>query len=186
MTDAGLKELAELTSLQKLALSNTTVTDAGLKELAGLKGLQGLGLAGTKVTDAGLKELAGLKRLRSLGLSRTKVTDAGLKELAGLKRLQILRLSGTKVTDAGVKEFLKALPRCHIIQNKVVPKPSDELIAAIKKLGEITFYSGGYHVRFSGTQVTDAGLEHLKGLTNLEDLNVDKTNVADAGLVPLV
>jgi hypothetical protein len=33
------------------------VTDAGLKELAGLKSLQSLDLSRTKVTDAGLKEL---------------------------------------------------------------------------------------------------------------------------------
>jgi hypothetical protein len=33
------------------------VTDAGLRELKALKSLQGLGLWGTKVTDAGLKEL---------------------------------------------------------------------------------------------------------------------------------
>jgi hypothetical protein len=33
------------------------VTDAGLKELAGLKSLQALDLTFTKVTDAGLKEL---------------------------------------------------------------------------------------------------------------------------------
>ena len=40
MTDAGLKELAGLKSLQTLNLTNTQVTDAGLKELAELKSLQ--------------------------------------------------------------------------------------------------------------------------------------------------
>ena len=39
----------------------SSVTDAGLKELAGLKSLQSLSLHNTQVTDAGLKELAGLK-----------------------------------------------------------------------------------------------------------------------------
>ena len=33
MTDAGLKELAGLKSLQTLNLNDTQVTDAGLKEL---------------------------------------------------------------------------------------------------------------------------------------------------------
>ena len=46
------------------------MTDAGLKELAGLKSLQSLNLQHTKVTDAGLKELAGLKSLQTLDLSR--------------------------------------------------------------------------------------------------------------------
>jgi len=40
-----------------LALVFAGVTDAGLKELAGLKSLQKLDLRRTQVTDAGLKEL---------------------------------------------------------------------------------------------------------------------------------
>ncbi len=48
------------------------MTDAGLKELAGLKSLQLLYLAGTQVTDAGLKELAGLKSLQMLYLAEPR------------------------------------------------------------------------------------------------------------------
>ncbi len=114
VTDAGLKELAGLQSLQALDLGYTQVTDAGLKELAGLQNLQALNLSGTQVTGAGLKELARLKSLQTLNLSGTQVTGAGLKELAGLKSLQALYLGGTKVTDAGVEELRKALPGCRI------------------------------------------------------------------------
>ena len=32
------------------------------------------------------------------------------------------------------------------------------------------------------TQVTDAGLEHLKGLAQLKELNLSYTHVTDAGL----
>ena len=35
------------------------------------------------------------------------------------------------------------------------------------------------------TQITDAGLMHLKGLTNLEELGLSSTRVTDAGLVHL-
>jgi hypothetical protein len=44
LSDAVLKELAGLVSLQELDLYATNITDAGLKELAGLKGLQCLTL----------------------------------------------------------------------------------------------------------------------------------------------
>jgi internalin A len=114
VTDAGLKELADLESLQTLDLGITQVTGAGLKDLAGLKSLQTLDLGGTKVTDAGLKELAGLKSLQTLDLGGTKVTNAGLKELTGLKSLQTLHLGGTKATEAGAAELQKALPACGI------------------------------------------------------------------------
>ena len=36
-----------------------------------------------------------------------------------------------------------------------------------------------------GTQVTDAGLVHLKGLTNLKEMHLSRTQVTDAGLVHL-
>ena len=47
------------------------MTDAGLKELVGLKSLQALALHRTQVTDVPMKELAGLKTLQSLGLGQT-------------------------------------------------------------------------------------------------------------------
>jgi hypothetical protein len=71
----------------KVDLAGAKVTDAGLKELADLKGLNELDLSATNVTDAELKALADLTGLGTLSLNYTKVTDAGLKELAGLKGL---------------------------------------------------------------------------------------------------
>src|SRR5438270_804408 len=57
------------------------VTDAALKELADLKQLTSLYLGSTQVTDAGLKELKDLKQLTRLNLADTKVTDDGVAEL---------------------------------------------------------------------------------------------------------
>src|SRR5205085_650333 len=94
----------------RLDLYGTAVTDAGLKELKELQSLQTLVLWRTKVTNAGLKELKDLKSLKVLDLKETKVTDAGLKELKQLKSLQTLDLRFTKVTDAAVKELKKARP----------------------------------------------------------------------------
>jgi len=113
-TDAGLKEIAKLTTLTTLNLRDTQVTDAGLKEFAPLKNLANLYLFGTQVTDAGLKELAPLTNLTNLNLFGTAVTGAGLKELATLKSLTTLNLSDSAVTDAGLKELQKALPKCKI------------------------------------------------------------------------
>src|SRR5207253_160541 len=94
-------------------LDNTKVTDAGLKVLKELKSLQFLDL-GDKVTDAGLKELRELKNLQTLYLNGTKVTDTGLKELKDLKNLRTLEVAFTAVTDAGVKELKAALPKIDI------------------------------------------------------------------------
>ena len=40
-------------------------------------------------------------------------------------------------------------------------------------------------LHLDGTQVTDAGLEHLKGLTQLQVLNLGNTQVTDAGVKDL-
>ena len=40
-------------------------------------------------------------------------------------------------------------------------------------------------LRLPRTQVTDAGLEHLKGLTNLEQLWLHETKVTQAGVSKL-
>jgi hypothetical protein len=71
---------------------HSQVTDAGLKQLKELKSLQALDLYGTQVTDAGLKELKELENLQTLDLSGTKVTDAGVKEIqAARPGLRIVR-----------------------------------------------------------------------------------------------
>ena len=57
----------------------------------------------------------------------------------------------------------------------------DVAIAAIKKLGGCVGWEAS-QVSLKGTQVTDADLEHLKGLTSLDDLRVRGTQVTDAGV----
>ncbi len=51
-------------------------------------------------------------------------------------------------------------------------------------LGE-DFFKSVYYVNLGNTQVTDAGLESLKGLSQLESLGLDGTKITDAGLIQL-
>ena len=176
VTDAGLKQLAGLPSLQSLHLGSTKVGDAGLKELAALNSLQALDIRKTLVTDAGLKELARLKGLQLLILAGTKVTDAGLKELAGLTSLRSLNLFGTEVSDVGLKELgglnnLQTLT----VPNRVTDTGLKEL-AGLKSLQALDL---------ANTRVTDAGLKELAGLKNLQSLILNKTKVTDAGVAEL-
>jgi hypothetical protein len=115
LSDAGLKNLSSMKSLTVLDLFATQVTDVGMKELAKLQNLQALDLRVLPITDAGLKELAGLKSLKTLDLIGTKITDAGLKGLAGMTSLRHLDVTDSKVTEAGVKELQQVLPHCQIL-----------------------------------------------------------------------
>ena len=81
------------------------------------------------------------------------------------------------------RDFLAAKAKAKKKPEATKPTP-EEVIAAIKKLGgRVTVIENKIvFVNLSGTQVTDAGLEHLKGLTNLRRLYLSGTKVTDAGL----
>ena len=67
----------------------------------------------------------------------------------------------------------------------------DAAVVAIKDLGGAVGFektiSGKpvVSVYFTDTDVTDAGLVHLKGMTNLQTLNLRKTKVTTAGVADL-
>ncbi len=61
-----------------------------------------------------------------------------------------------------------------------------------KTRAEVEFTIGYFHrpwpspaLNLAGTEITDAGVEHLKGLTNLRTLKLNGTEITDAGLVHL-
>ena len=95
----------------------TDPTPAGLKHLADRTTLTHLKLVGTAVTSAGLRELAGLTALVELDLQNTKVADFGLKNLKAMNKLKSLNLNGTNVTAAGVAVLQKELPQCNIVSD---------------------------------------------------------------------
>ena len=55
-------------------------------------------------------------------------------------------------------------------------KITDAGLVHLKDLTNLTFLGLG------GTQITDAGLEHLKGMTNLTRLDLSSPQITDAGL----
>ena len=62
----------------------------------------------------------------------------------------------------------------------------EESIAAIKEIaGSKVTLTPKFTVDLHNTKVTDAGLEHLKGLTGLQGLSLERTKVTDGGLAKL-
>jgi hypothetical protein len=96
-TDAGLAQLARLTKLKYLRLTEVlsiseqmadtpvphhwAITDDGLRHLAGLTNLEELVIHAPQLTDAALIHLRGLKRLKRLEIGESKITPEGLAEL---------------------------------------------------------------------------------------------------------
>lgn len=115
ISDGDLRYLRSFPRLQYLSLNRCgQITDAGLADLAGMSSLEEIYLDHTQVTDVGLRHLARIPGLEHLWLNDTRVSDAGLVQLTELTKLRRLYLHNTLVTPQGVRELQKALPNCRI------------------------------------------------------------------------
>jgi hypothetical protein len=94
--------------------NNAQVSDADLKQLAALKSLETLTLRGTQITSDGLSQLSQLKSLRQLNIADTEVDDAGLEHLRGLSKLEELTLPAGSVSPTAVRKLQTALRDCRI------------------------------------------------------------------------
>ncbi len=81
-----------------------------------------------------------------------------ISEIAALNWLEFLYLTGPLVTDK------------QILRLKGLKRTLDDIPQSLD---------------LQGTQLTDSGLEHLKGLTNMDSLNLSSTQIGDAGLIHL-
>lgn len=100
--DACLKRIGQMKEMKRLWTNSKKVTSAGWAQLAGLTRMQDLHLSDTTFGDEDMRALEGMKDLKYLGLNRTKISDAGMPSLAGLTKLHDLGFEGTRITDKGM------------------------------------------------------------------------------------
>ena len=93
ITDAGVAALAGLENLRYLDLTNTKVTGTGLKDRADMVSLEQLRLKECPVTDDTLAAIPRFPKLTHLFLGGTQVTDAGLMSLVGWHSLRVVSWS---------------------------------------------------------------------------------------------
>jgi hypothetical protein len=154
VTDAGLRHLADLHHIKKLAIGNTDPR----------QGLPGADLSPTKVTDLGLIHLNSLTTLSSLHLGRLPITDAGLDAVKDLPNLGGLYLDRTRVRGTAFGR-LKSLPGLAVLYLDG-SSVTDEGLSDLKGATNLQVLS------LVGVPLTRHGLAHLTALPKLNRLDI--------------
>ena len=167
-------------------LRGTTVTDIGLEHLKEIPALGHLYLDGTKVTDAGLVHLKGHTIPYHLGLRNTRVTDAGLVHLK-----EVITFRGSDWFFPGFRKLdlggtrITGTRLAHLQPLGLLQLSIYNTQVTDANLAHLTGLTTLRSLNLSGTRITSKGLEHLQPLTMLEWLNLSNTQVDDSGLVYL-
>ncbi len=158
------------------ARASTTSIDEGLTWLRNLPDLPGvsLSLKGVGIGDTTLVHIDGVGNLRELILENTGITDNGFSRLKELRNVNTLHLALNKkftgVGFSGVK-----LP--HL---RDVSFFNDDL--SNEGMRELAKFNTICRLELVGSQVTDVGLAHLKGLTELTQLTLMNNEIDGSGL----
>ena len=174
VTDDGLIPLLRHKTLKYLELTGTSVGNRGVKHLAGHP-LQILNLSSTRVTDDCMDTVGSFKQLHTLLLDGTSVSDTGMARLKGLP-LRHLSLQGTGVSDAGIAA-LGPMP-------DMIWLHLDRTGVGDQTLGAVGTWPNLSTLTLSHTRITNAGLPMLTSGA-LRSLDFSGTAVSDAGLEEL-
>jgi beta-lactamase regulating signal transducer with metallopeptidase domain/Leucine-rich repeat (LRR) protein len=178
-TAKGVAELDGLDKLEELSISGPGIDDESVKHIAKHTRLKKLNIWGPQLGNKGLHELAKLRSLEYLEIPFGGVTLGGLAALNDLPHLKSLRV--LKVVDDGLPMNIGGcteLESLTLWMDRVNSTDDDDL-ACLEKLKKLKEFNS------SISWISDAGLAHLGGLTDLKFLAVGGPNVTDAGVAHL-
>jgi len=184
-SDAGLAQLVKLNLplLEELSLGSKLITDAGMCHLAKLTNLKKLSLSGCPITNKGLAKLATLKSLRSLYLYETKITIGGLSLLNDLRNLRYLAIKPVVQDYSGLN--ISGLTK---LGNLEIGTPHhsgavirDEDLVCLANLKNLRWFNISQIIS-TPLGLTDAGVAHLAGLTNMDRLGIGGPELTDKAL----
>lgn len=186
VTDAALRHLSALQSLEVLLISGRSCTNAGMDYLARLTNLRELYISADSVTDEGLAKLKTLKSLEKLSFGSKNVTVSGLSHLNAFKNLTDLNVSGIWQDDSGMDiSALTALEKLTLKFKMPLKKEDshdpvvDEDLECLKNLKNLKWFQVAYPQH---SRITDTGVSYLKDLTNMERLGVGSPYLTDTSL----
>lgn len=184
ITDASARALASMTELEDLDLHGTAITDAALAHISGLKRLKRINLMGAEISDAGLRHLTALTNLEELNLYRTRVSNAGLDALRPLIKLRYVDLRYSRVTARGAATLAATHPSTKFLLMDASPRPRPEISLKANLREWVTKLGGKLEsdsITLASTAVADDDLSRLTALEGIKTVNIEGTEIGDAG-----
>ncbi|KAL5202041.1 hypothetical protein ABZP36_012993 [Zizania latifolia] len=189
ISDAGIKHIASIESLEKLHVSETRLTDNGVMAISSLKNLHLLDLGGIRITDKPLHSLQVLTQLEHLDIWGSEITNEGASVLNAFTCLRFLNLSWTRVTCLPIIPTMRCLnmSECtiHSIGNgdSKVLIPLEKFIMSKASFGSIDeiflsiVASSLTYLDMSNCSLSN--LKFLENMMNLEHLDLSYSRIID-------
>ncbi len=162
---AALKDIAKLTELTSLKLSDNKISD--LNFLSSLKKISSLDLSNNKISD--ISPLKKLSSLRTLHLDGNEIED--FSPLYDLDGLSMLTIGDMDIKQSQLKKLKEELPDCIIYSDDA----KEDVIEI--KLGGKTFDNNVTELDLSGCDVHDIAL--LSVCTKLKKLDLSDNAISD-------
>ncbi len=201
VADDELSMLRECRDLEELLLAHTHVRGDGLRHLAAV-GLKKLSFHSRQATGEGLRSIESLTELRELELNCPESQLAALPHLKALAHLEKLTAHGTPLGPEGIQVLkdhaalkmvwidARGLEDRHVPALNTLQHLEDLTLAwaAVSDAGLAQLKLPHLRRLFLDTcaNVTDAGLYHLSGVPELEELLLMGSSVGGEDLMGLV
>eukprot|EP00258_Populus_trichocarpa_P037964 XP_024453983.1 uncharacterized protein LOC7472709 isoform X2 [Populus trichocarpa] len=189
INNSALWSLVGMTSLKEVDISRCAkVTDAGIRHLVSISTLQILRISETGVTADGIKLLSSLTTLFVLDLGDLPVTDTALSSLQALTKLEYLDLWGSNISNKGAT-VLQKFPKLKFLglawtNVTILPNLSSLECLNLSNCTINSVLQGFIHQDGAGPNLISS-LTALHSLKGLESLNLECANIKDAAVDPL-
>ncbi|MFO1484674.1 MAG: protein kinase [Verrucomicrobiaceae bacterium] len=199
LSSAAFKTLAGAPQLRTLTLGSSVPGNwfEGVSSVTQLHRLQCS--RNSSVKDEQLALLKPLNHLRILLLDDTDITGAGFAGFTGFDELEELNIEDCPISDDGLRLAIKAFPNLHslTISRNHPTFSTAAMVETLLRAGKLTKASFRYRfndedmtpisrlamlkeLEIAGSDVTDAGIDHLRPMTGLTRLDLSNLKLTDA------
>ncbi len=185
LNDAGVGSVRSLASVANLDLTDTRVTDAGVEDLISVPGLQAVVVTKNRFSAKGLAAIKAAYPKVDLSSSWEPNRAAAERVVSVNGRVVVsVKRNDAELVVATAQDLPQDYFRVRRVDLAGVTKPLDSVLSTLAELKDPEF-DGLESIDFSRSTLCDPGLGVLASVPSLTDLSLAETQVTSAGLTHL-